>query len=290
MRSTDYSGYRSGGDQYDGGIDSPRRDYMPFRDSRTLTWDRNPKPDRNDPKYFPVNSLPRNANARNMIGGNGSSILPGNEQLSREESMQGMPPPMRELATGYPPAAVTRNGGGSYPGQTGSYYAGSDYYPSDHESIGGGGRRGYGRHPSAGGSMIDSTIAPVSSDPRRYNTLQHPGRQYSNRDVGYGRSRNPSGLEYASDTDALQSPVLSVRSARTNVLPGAGGRYMGGGGALARSSSLPRTFQREALLRHPELSMEMDRLASPAGLVHHAIPGNFLHASIMLEPLDIECY
>jgi hypothetical protein len=48
---------------------------------------------------------------------------------------------------------------------------------------------------------------------------------------------------------------------------------MGGGGVLARSSSLPRTFQREALLRHPELSMEMDRLASPAGLVHHAIPG-----------------
>jgi len=77
MRSTDYSGYRSGGDAYDGGMDSPRRDYMPFRDSRTLTWDRNPKPDRNDPKYFPVNSLPRNANARNMIGGNGPNMLPG---------------------------------------------------------------------------------------------------------------------------------------------------------------------------------------------------------------------
>ena len=37
-----------------------RRDQQPaVRDSRTLTWDRNPKPDRNDPKYFPVNSLPR---------------------------------------------------------------------------------------------------------------------------------------------------------------------------------------------------------------------------------------
>lgn len=34
-------------------------------------------------------------------------------------------------------------------------------------------------------------------------------------------------------------------------------------GSSARSSSLPRTFQREALLRHPELSMEMDRLADP---------------------------
>jgi len=31
--------------------------------------------------------------------------------------------------------------------------------------------------------------------------------------------------------------------------------------ASARSNSLPRTFNREALLRHPELSMEMDRLS-----------------------------
>ena len=31
-----------------------------IQDSRTLTWDRNPRPDRNDPKYFPVSSLPRN--------------------------------------------------------------------------------------------------------------------------------------------------------------------------------------------------------------------------------------
>ena len=36
-----------------------------------------------------------------------------------------------------------------------------------------------------------------------------------------------------------------------------------------RTNSLPRTFQREALLRHPELSMEMDRLASPSS----GIPG-----------------
>ena len=49
-----------------GPLDSPphrggggRSDYLPYRDARTLTWDRNPKPDRNDPKYFPVNSLPR---------------------------------------------------------------------------------------------------------------------------------------------------------------------------------------------------------------------------------------
>ena len=56
------------GDSYDGRggmMDSPARsrDFIQqgpqTRDSRTLTWDRNPKPDRSDPKYFPVNSLPR---------------------------------------------------------------------------------------------------------------------------------------------------------------------------------------------------------------------------------------
>ena len=34
-----------------------------------------------------------------------------------------------------------------------------------------------------------------------------------------------------------------------------------GVGVPARSNSLPRTFNREALLRHPELSMEIDRLS-----------------------------
>jgi hypothetical protein len=205
---------------------------MPYRDSRTLTWDRNPKPDRNDPKYFPVNSLPRNANNRGM---NGPQMLPGTE-MGREEVMQGMPPPMRELSTGYPPTSITRNGG-PYAGQS-NYYASSDYYPSDHESVGG---RRYGRNHSAGGGngMIEHG-GGMSSEGRRYSTLQYPSRHYSNSreyGSGYGRSRHPSGLEYASDTDALQSPVLSVRSART----GAPGRHMGTGtGALSRSSSLPR--------------------------------------------------
>ena len=53
-----------GGGGYGDALDSPRGqgqrgDYLPYRDARTLTWDRNPKPDRSDPKYFPVNSLPR---------------------------------------------------------------------------------------------------------------------------------------------------------------------------------------------------------------------------------------
>ena len=107
------------------------------------------------------------------------------------------------------------------------------------------------------------------------------------------RSRHYSGMDYASDTEALQSPVLSVRGMRSGIptlldftrlclplldfaqlcstllillffsgIPG--GRSHG-----HRTNSLPRTFQREALLRHPELSMEMDRLASPSS----GIPG-----------------
>ena len=72
------------------------------------------------------------------------------------------------------------------------------------------------------------------------------------------RSRNLSGdarpaLDYASDTEAVQSPPRSVRSGRL--------RSSGAVAASARSNSLPRTFNREALLRHPELSMEMDRLS-----------------------------
>ena len=70
------------------------------------------------------------------------------------------------------------------------------------------------------------------------------------------RSRNFSGdarsaLDYASDTEAVQSPPRSVRNGRL--------RSSGAGGS--RSNSLPRTFNREALLRHPELSMEIDRLS-----------------------------
>ena len=71
------------------------------------------------------------------------------------------------------------------------------------------------------------------------------------------RSRNLSGdarpaLDYASDTEAVQSPPRSVRNGRLRSSGAAGG---------SRSNSLPRTFNREALLRHPELSMEIDRLS-----------------------------
>ena len=67
------------------------------------------------------------------------------------------------------------------------------------------------------------------------------------------------------------------------------GRYHGGhqgasiagasSGGHSRSSSLPRTFQREALLRHPELSMEMDRLASP-DVATGILPPHLSHAAI----------
>lgn len=87
-------GYR-GMDYPDGGISSPRRDYMPYRDARTLTWDRNPKPDRNDPKYFPVNSLPRQ-NSQNSTRG---TPLGGLGEDGGYPLEPGMPPPMRELNT-----------------------------------------------------------------------------------------------------------------------------------------------------------------------------------------------
>ena len=94
---------------------------------------------------------------------------------------------------------------------------------------------------------------------------QHLAHHHNGMGVGgssHHRSRHHSGLDYASDTDALQSPVLSVRAGAHG--RGPHGRSMS---LVSRSSSLPRTFQREALLRHPELSMEMDRLAAgPAGL------------------------
>ena len=58
-----------------------------------------------------------------------------------------------------------------------------------------------------------------------------------------------SHLDYASDTEAVQSPPRSLRNGRLRST------------TQSRSNSLPRTFNREALLRHPELSMEIDRLS-----------------------------
>ena len=64
------------------------------------------------------------------------------------------------------------------------------------------------------------------------------------------RARNFSGtVDYASDTEAVQSPPRSLRNGRLRST------------TQSRSNSLPRTFNREALLRHPELSMEIDRLS-----------------------------
>ena len=109
------------GDSYDGRggmMDSPARsrDFIQqgpqTRDSRTLTWDRNPKPDRSDPKYFPVNSLPRKNGglaAGPQQPGSGPAANVDASPMSREGSLQGMPPPMRELNTGY----QSRNNPGS---------------------------------------------------------------------------------------------------------------------------------------------------------------------------------
>ena len=270
-------------------MDSPGRgrggpDYMgpgggsggyppPGRDSRTLTWDRNPKPDRNDPKYFPVNSLPRGVNnPRPPQGGPGNNInSPG---MPLEET--GMPPPMRELNTtstswgppppqnDYPPVSGTAGGPppGAPPPAGGPPPNAADYYSSGVESEPGPGRGQRLLHrmrDTGGGGGYNRQGIPPGSD-RGYNTLQYQ-RQYPNSAHNGGgmmpptRSRHYSGMDYASDTEALQSPVLSVRGMRGMT----GGRSHG-----SRTNSLPRTFQREALLRHPELSMEMDRLASPS--------------------------
>lgn len=308
-------GYRGAGsdDPDNGMMDSPRRpEYYPnFRDARTLTWDRNPKPDRSDPKYFPVNSLPRQSPAAaaaavaaqatpgSVYAGAVGPQPPGGPVVGGPPGGPGgeagivMPPPMRELSTGYPPIAVTNE---RY-GQTGAaaaaaaanpsnYFPGpggpvvnpgsavpSDYY--DDSEVPGRGQRLLHRiasEPSRYGGRqqqqqsMQSPNGAAGAD-RRYNTLQYPSRQYSRGGGGsmsmtHHRSRHHSGLEYASDTEALHSPVTNSSSFRMSRTNGGGGGGRGIPIHTSRSSSLPRTFQREALLRHPELSMEMDRLAA----------------------------
>lgn len=274
-----YSSY--GGDS----MDSPGRrgpDYMagypPPRDARTLTWDRNPKPDRNDPKYFPVNSLPRHPGNGMRPPGPGGPVANNNSINSPGMAIEeGMPPPMRELNTtstsawGNEYPVPVSSGAGNGPGPPGGDY----YNPNtsiESEPGPGRGQRllhrmaqdgyGGGRH-MAHGTNGDLGGPPPQQQQRGYSTLQYQ-RQYprggSAPNGGMvssgGRSRHYSGMDYASDTEALQSPVLSVRGMRSMAH---GGRSHG-----SRTNSLPRTFQREALLRHPELSMEMDRLASPS--------------------------
>ena len=86
---------------------SRHRDNSQFRDSRTLTWDRNPKPDRNDPKYFPINSLPRqrvsNTGASSSSRESGWTQYDGGRERERDRDM---PPPMHALPSYQPPPPV----------------------------------------------------------------------------------------------------------------------------------------------------------------------------------------
>ena len=292
-------------------LDSPphrgggRSDYLPYRDARTLTWDRNPKPDRSDPKYFPVNSLPRqnHNHHRGPPGGGGDPAAmdpgapgpppvvdgyPGPRPDGGDPMMgphppprglggggdPGMPPPMRELNTGY------GDGGGGPPPREPRYGNGNggnggDYYGNESDS-------GIDSRPGRGTRLLHR----MAADPGRYGGLRggggygtHHRQQYSNhlsasvaahrsaqQYPGGGGVGDPARLEYASDTDALHSPAGSSIVGGPVVGAAAPGshRRMNGNvsssSIVSRSSSLPRTFQREALLRHPELSMELDRL------------------------------
>jgi len=311
-------GYRDCDGGGGSGVDSPRRDFAPYRDSRTLTWDRNPRPDRSDPKYFPVNSLPRQqSNGSNGGMGPPRGVMDG-DAFARQDTIDSvsssMPPPMRELSGGYPPVLTPREEsryqeqasqpGPQPPTQPGDFFSpGSDYYdPQANDSNAPGrGQRLLQRMASdparyraaAAGRFASQQAAqsPTGVDRRSY-TLQYPGRGHSSgggggytpQSGGGGRGMDPqssrarhySGMDYASDTEALQSPSSVSRMSRSSVygVRGAGGLAApapspaSGVGGSTRSSSLPRTFQREALLRHPELSMEMDRLAAdPAGVL-----------------------
>ena len=281
-----------------------RSDYLPYRDARTLTWDRNPKPDRSDPKYFPVNSLPRQNHHRGPQGGGADPTAmdpgapgpppvvdgyPGPRPDGGDPMMgphppprglggggdPGMPPPMRELNTGYgdggggPPPREPRYGNGGNAGN------GGDYYGNESDS-------GIDSRPGRGTRLLHR----MAADPGRYGGLRggggyatHHRQQYSNhlrasaaahrtaqQYPGGGGAGDPARLEYASDTDALHSPAGSSIVGGPVVGATASGshRRMNGNvsssSIVSRSSSLPRTFQREALLRHPELSMELDRL------------------------------
>ena len=82
----------------DGPFVSPSR----HRDSRTLTWDRNPKPDRNDPKYFPINSLPRQR-VSSSTRESGWSQYDRDRDRDRDRDM---PPPMHALPSYQPPPPV----------------------------------------------------------------------------------------------------------------------------------------------------------------------------------------
>lgn len=109
--------------EYRGPVDgfaSPGRrgDLLAVRDSRTLTWDRNPRPDRSDPKYFPVNSLPRQRAPNTALsppredwrGRDGGEYRDGYTPVVGREvytpNSRDMPPPMHALPSYQPPPPV----------------------------------------------------------------------------------------------------------------------------------------------------------------------------------------
>ena len=106
----DYRGDYNGGGESTGGFGSPgRRDHLQYRDARTLTWDRNPKPDRSDPKYFPVNSLPRQRVPNTSLSPPRDAwrgARDGRDAVNDNYSGGSIPPPMHALPTYQPPPPV----------------------------------------------------------------------------------------------------------------------------------------------------------------------------------------
>ena len=229
------------------GFGSPQRGPGPgqFRDSRTLTWDRNPKPDRSDPKYFPVNSLPRQRVPN-------TTLSPPREEWRREDAAYqadyptgngrgDMPPPMHALPSYAPPPPVVTEQprGGKEPSHFAPYkrpYGAAGAKPGEPEFYSPGysqdsGGRGDPYMPRPSSRLLDPSLqSPYGPpDPSSYRKPAGPNSTGSLQRKSYtlgnqgsyrgARTRNFSGdarshLDYASDTEAVQSPPRSLRNSR----------------------------------------------------------------------------
>ena len=211
------------------------------RDSRTLTWDRNPKPDRNDPKYFPVNSLPRQRVPNTTLSpprdewagrgrGGGGAREAGTYAGQYDNGGAGagygrdMPPPMHALPSYQPPPPVvteqprlSKVSQGSHRGLTLTtcLQEPTHFKPYKHPYTAGlNGKAGGGLPESKGnhGNYADSDFysAGYNNEPGTAAAAQHQADL-----CGYIYSVSIIGLTTASRHSASQAqcPVLQVTAA-----------------------------------------------------------------------------